>query len=58
MSSRSGFKFHTAGPAAERPVRSLDVDREVGLYPFVQRTDGVVRRHVGGYRWLVLICAV
>lgn len=32
-SSRSSFKVRTARPDAERPVRSLNIDREIGLSP-------------------------
>ena len=32
-SSQSSFKVHTARPAAERPVRSSNIDHEIGLYP-------------------------
>jgi hypothetical protein len=33
ISSRSSFKVRTARPAAERPILSLNIDREIGLYP-------------------------
>jgi hypothetical protein len=33
MSSWSSFIVRTARSAAERPVRSLNIDRELGLYP-------------------------
>lgn len=33
MGSQSSFKIRTVGPAAERPVWSLKLEREIGLYP-------------------------
>jgi len=33
IGSQSSFKLRTARPATERPVRSLNLDRKIGLYP-------------------------